>query len=382
MACQSPIWIRNRRYYDKKRPQMVLRYADDDHRSALALRPYDVVRQWLAVPCGHCEDCLRRLRNDWYVRLERELRYCKDYKKEAIFVTITINPLHYKKALADPSSFIRAFNERIRRKLGHSVKHAYFQEFGEHPQTGGSNRLHFHGFMFGINCSYNTIRSAVSDFGFIWIGRATHRRARYVVKYVCKQLNIYDKDGNLIIDPNIDDIRKYTRKFISPGVGNYLGNFARPSASVATWSYTDWKTRCTYEYTIPRYYDRYLTEESRLIREVRSADAYSRFSSDPLVNHVVRFFVERTLPTNSLARRTSYNWMNKKSLEFAKAGENDKAFLPPAWLSYDILDYWRRAYGLDIPLKLLRFKNGFSPFYLLFNFTNCSSWQNNLSLAT
>lgn len=344
------------------------RAARDDHRTALALRPYDVARQWIAVPCGKCEDCLRRLRNDWYVRLERELRYCKDYKKEAIFVTITIAPRHYKKALADPSAFIRKFNERIRHRLGHSFKHAYFQEFGEHPQTGGSNRLHFHGFMFGIDCSYNTIRSAVSDFGFIWIGRATHKRARYVVKYVCKQLDIYDKDGNLIIDPNIDDVRKYTRKFISPGVGNYLGNFARPSASVATWSYMDWKTRRPYEYSIPRYYDRYLTEESRLIREVRSADAYSRFSSDPLVKHVVRFFVERTLPANSLARRASYNWMNKKSLEFAKAGENGLAFISPTWLSSDIVDYWKQGFGLEIPPNLL--------------IKHKHLWRNNLLLAT
>ena len=74
MACSSPIWIRNRRYFDKTNP---CRNGSDVAKSALALRPWDVARQWLMVPCGKCEDCLRRQRNDWFVRLERELARCK-----------------------------------------------------------------------------------------------------------------------------------------------------------------------------------------------------------------------------------------------------------------------------------------------------------------
>ena len=131
MACQHPLWIRNRRYFDKKRPRVGLR-ADDDHRSALALNPWDISRQWLLVPCGKCEDCLRRIRNDWFIRLERELARCKTEYRQAIFITITIAPKYYEKALVDPSWFIRKFNERIRHRLGHSFKHAYFQEFGTH----------------------------------------------------------------------------------------------------------------------------------------------------------------------------------------------------------------------------------------------------------
>ena len=104
MPCSSPIWIRNRRYFDKKNP---CRNGSDVAKSALALRPWDIARQWLMVPCGKCEDCLRRQRNDWFVRLERELARCKAESQQAIFITITIAPKYYNEALLDPSWFIR-----------------------------------------------------------------------------------------------------------------------------------------------------------------------------------------------------------------------------------------------------------------------------------
>lgn len=191
MPCSSPIWIRNRRYFDKKNP---CRNGSDVAKSALALRPWDVARQWLMVPCGKCEDCLRRQRNNWFVRLERELARCKADSQQAIFITITIAPKYYNEALLDPSKFIRRWNERVRHSLGHSFKHAFFQEFGTHPEIGSEPRLHFHGFLFGTNCLYNDIRKAVGDLGFVWLGVGTHKRARYVVKYVTKQIQFNPED--------------------------------------------------------------------------------------------------------------------------------------------------------------------------------------------
>lgn len=362
--CETPIWIRNRRYYDKRRSRNAFRL-DDDHRSALALAPYDVARQWLLVPCGRCPDCLRRLRNDWYVRLERELAFCKAFHQQAVFITITISPKCYKDALNDPSSFIRKFNERLRHKLGHSFKHFYLQEFGEHPQTGGVNRLHFHGFMFGVDCSYNAIRDAVSPFGFIWISAATLKRARYVVKYVTKQITAYRPDGSVIPEGLT---RKYTRKFVSPHVGDYVGVKPIPSATSWTWSYYDSSTRVTYNYSIPRYYDRYLSEKSKWIRALRSADAYARFSRNNLVKRIVDFLIETTLPKGALSCRDSYNWQNKKALEFSKVRVPDGAFNSLPILSWDILEFWKKSFNLHIPNEYL---------YKLKHL-----WQNNLSLVT
>ena len=81
--------------------------------------------------------------NGWYVRLERETKYQKSLHHNSVFVTITIAPEYYDSALLNPSSFIRLWFERIRRRFGHSIKHAVFQEFGIHPEQGNEPRLHF-----------------------------------------------------------------------------------------------------------------------------------------------------------------------------------------------------------------------------------------------
>lgn len=353
MACSSPIWIRNRRYFDKKNP---CRNGSDVAKSALALRPWDIARQWLMVPCGKCEDCLRRQRNDWFVRLERELAYCKAEGHQAIFITITIAPKYYEKALLDPAGFIRRWNERIRHKIGHSFKHAFFQEFGTHPETGTHPRLHFHGFLFAADAMYNDIRTAVSDLGFVWLAKGTHKRARYVVKYITKQIGFNPEqiaDQNIVLNGKLTPLatvlqhRRYTRKFVSSGVGNYLGNRPAPSATNSSWDYFDFSRGIKYSYAIPRYYDRYLQQDAQITRAIRSADAYSRFSCSSLVRHVVDLCVERFLPSASLSCRSSYSWEMKKFREFASAGPIP--FIdPPTWLDLDILQFWQDHYKLQL----------------------------------
>jgi len=354
MPCSSPIWIRNRRYFDKKNP---CRNGSDVARSALALRPWDIARQWLMVPCGKCEDCLRRQRNDWFVRLERELAYCKSNNQQAIFITITIAPSYYNEALLDPSRFIRRFNERLRHKLGHSFKHAFFQEFGTHPEIGNEPRLHFHGFLFGTNVLYNTIRAAVRDLGFVWLAKATHKRARYCVKYVTKQIQfnpeeISDKyvtvDGKLTPLSFLLQHRRYTRKFVSAGVGDFLGYKPRPSARVASWSYFDFSKRINYNYAIPRYYLKYLKSEDEVIRSIAAADAYAHFSKSSLVKRIVSLCVERFSLNSAVSSRASYTWERKQIMRFSASSRKMPDFDPPTWLDLDILQFWQDHYKLQL----------------------------------
>lgn len=354
MACSSPIWIRNRRYFDKKNP---CRDGSDTAKSALALRPWDISRLWLMVPCGKCEDCLRRQRNDWFVRLERELARCKADGQQAIFITITIAPKYYQEALLDPARFIRRWNERVRHSLGHSFKHAFFQEFGTHPEVGSEPRLHFHGFLFGADVLYNEIRKAVGDFGFVWLAKATHKRARYCVKYVTKQIQfnpeeISDKyvtvDGKLTPLSCLLQHRRYTRKFVSAGVGDFLGYMPRPSACTTSWSYYDIKTSVNYNYSIPRYYCRYLKPEDEVIRSVTAADSYARFSKSSLVRRIVSLCVERFCLNSSVSRRETYTWEQKQMMRFAASSRQMPDFDPPTWLDLDILRFWRDHYKLQL----------------------------------
>lgn len=354
MACSSPIWIRNRRYFDEKNP---CRNGSDVAKSALALRPWDIARQWLMVPCGKCEDCLRRQRNDWFVRLERELTRCKAESQQAIFITITIAPKYYEEALLNPSKFIRRFNERIRHKIGHSFKHAFFQEFGTHPETGSEPRLHFHGFLFATNVMYNEIRKAVGDLGFVWLAKATRKRARYVVKYVTKQIQfnpeeISDKfvtlNGKITSLATLLQHRRYTRKFVSAGVGDFLGYFPRPSARVSRWSYFDTKTSINYEYSIPRYYTRYFKPEDEVIRSITAADSYARFSKSPLVRRIVSLCVKRFGLDSSVSCRETYTWEQKQMIRFAASSRKMPDFDPPTWLDSSIFRFWKEHYKLQL----------------------------------
>lgn len=354
MACLSPIWIRNRRYYDKKNPS---RFGSDVARSALALRPWDVSRQWLMVPCGKCEDCLRRLRNDWFVRIERELARCKAESRQAIFITITISPKYYNDALLDPSSFIRKWNERVRHRIGHSFKHCFFQEFGVHPQIGTEPRLHFHGFLFGTDVLYNNIRSAVSDLGYVWLSKATLKRARYCVKYVVKQIGfdleqVRDKyvtiDGKLQSLSSLLEHKRYTRKFVSAGVGDFLGYKPCPSVRVASWSYMDASKGVVYNYAIPRYYNRYLKSEDERRKAVLAADAYSRFSKSPLVRRIVSLCVASFLPAASVPGRDTYTWEQKQVMKFRASKRKMPDLDAPTFLDKDILRFWYDEYNLQL----------------------------------
>lgn len=354
MSCSSPIWIRNRRYFDKKNP---CRDGSDVAKSALALRPWDIARQWLMVPCGKCEECLRRQRNDWFVRLERELTRCKAERRQAIFITITIAPKYYQDALLDPTKFIRRFNERIRHRIGHSFKHAFFQEFGTHPETGPEPRLHFHGFLFATDVLYNEIRKAVGDLGFVWLVKATRKRARYVVKYVTKQIQfnpeeISDKfvtlNGKITPLAIVLQHRRYTRKFVSAGVGDFLGYNPRPSVRVASWSYMDVSKGVVYNYSIPRYYNRYLKPEDERRKAVLAADAYSRFSKSPLVRRIVSLCVASFLPTASVSGRDTYTWEQKQVMKFRASKREMPDFDPPTFLDEDILRFWYDEYNLQL----------------------------------
>lgn len=354
MPCSSPIWIRNRRYFDNKNP---CRNGSDVAKSALALYPWDVARQWLMVPCGKCEDCLRRLRNDWFVRLERELARCKAESQQAIFITITINPAYYERALVDPSSFIRKWNERIRHRIGHSFKHCFFQEFGTHPGVGSEPRLHFHGFLFGTNVLYNEIRSAVSDLGYVWLSKATLKRARYCVKYVVKQIG-FDadavKDRYITVDGKLQSLssllehKRYTRKFVSAGVGDFLGYMPRPSARTSSWSYFDPSTSVVYNYAIPRYYDRYLKPEDERRKAILAADAYSRFSKSSLVRRIVSLCVASFFPAASVSGRDTYTWEQKQVMKFRASKRKMPDLAPPTFLDESILRFWRDEYNLQL----------------------------------
>ena len=348
--CLSPIWIRNRAYSSRT-------IGLTDRKVLLMNRPWDYFTQRIMVPCGRCEECLRQQRNDWYVRLERETKYQKFLHRNSVFVTITIAPEYYDSALQDPSSFIRMWFERIRRRFGHSIKHAVFQEFGMHPEQGRDPRLHFHGVLWDVSYSYNAIREAVKDLGFVWIASITDKRLRYVVKYVGKSVYMDENSAAFAkslpitvgkLNTNLYDFlqdRKFHRKFVSPGVGDYLGDFKAPGVTSGLWSYTDYKTGVVYRYRIPRYYDKYLSQDALFFRKISTAWTYACVFASSLALGFLREVAARVLSPSSFSRVVKGGFSRLVKLrDFLSKVKVPQCFIS---VTSDVIDFWVDCFGID-----------------------------------
>ena len=348
--CQSPIWIRNRAYSSRT-------IGLTDRKVLLMNRPWDYFTQRLMVPCGRCEECLRQQRNDWFVRLERETKYHRFLHQNSVFVMITIAPEYYESALLNPSSFIRLWLERIRRYFGHSIKHAFFQEFGTHPEQGNEPRLHFHGVLWDVCYSYNAIRRAVKDLGFVWISSVSDKRLRYVVKYIGKSIYMDESSVDFAkscpitvgqLKTNLYDLlqdRKYRRKFVSAGVGDYLGDFKAPSATSGLWLYTDNETGDVYHYRIPRYYNKYLSQEALFFRKISTAWTYANAFAGSLAIRFLREVAERILRPSDFSRLIKGGFSRLVRLrEFLSKAKERQRFVA---VSSDVVDFWVDCFGIN-----------------------------------
>ena len=277
--------------------------------------------------------------------------------RNSVFVTITIAPEYYDSALRDPSSFIRMWFERVRRRLGHSIKHAVFQEFGTHPEQGRDPRLHFHGVLWDVTYSYNAIREAVKDLGFVWISFVTDKRLRYVVKYISKSVYMDDNSAAFAkslsitvgeLKTNLYDFlqdRKYRRKFVSPGVGDYLGDFKAPGVTSGLWYYTDNETGDVYRYRIPRYYDKYLSQDALLFRKISTAWTYARAFGSSLALGFLREVAERVLSPSSFSRIIKGGFSRLVKLrEFLSKVKDRPCFLA---VTSDVIDFWVDCFGVN-----------------------------------
>lgn len=160
---------------------------------------YDDAMIW--VPCGRCLACRKQRASSWRVRLIKEWQLGQN--NNAIFVTFTFDEDSYSRFYANDSvnRAIRLFLERVRKYLGHSVRHWLITELGE---IGG--RLHLHGIIWNCNFDRKTLESLWS-YGFIWVGEVNVSTCNYVVKYLLKQ------------QQSVDGRQYEPRVFCSPGIG-------------------------------------------------------------------------------------------------------------------------------------------------------------------
>lgn len=165
-------------------------YRYDDIDSTVCLFPFEVKvpissrfptgkRQ---IPCGHCEDCKRRKRNEWFFRLKQE---AKDYPLN-LFVTLTYDdenvPLDTFGNMAVDKRDIQLFFKRLRKKLSpHKIRYYGISEYG--PTTF---RPHYHVIIFNWPVNFDA-----------W----------------SVLLNIWGKADNIVITPILDQQMMYVARY-------------------------------------------------------------------------------------------------------------------------------------------------------------------------
>ena len=77
----------------------------------------------LHVPCGHCDECLKKRQQQWFLRANHVMKRLKLRPEQCLFCTFSIRPEVYEQTKEKPYLAIRRFMDRLR-------KHPRFREKG------------------------------------------------------------------------------------------------------------------------------------------------------------------------------------------------------------------------------------------------------------
>ena len=81
-----------------------------------------------------------------------------------------------------------------------------------------------------------------------------------------------------------------------------MGDFKAPGVTSGLWSYTDYKTGVVYRYRIPRYYDKYLSQDALFFRKISTAWTYANVFGGSLALGFFREVAQRVLSPSSFSR--------------------------------------------------------------------------------
>lgn len=182
------------------------------------------------VPCGSCNFCLQKKRNDWSFRLAQEFKVAEN----ASFLTMTYEdellPLTRDRRPQLSKRHMQLFNKRVR-KLSPKLRYYAVGEYGTE-----TDRPHYHSIMFN-HC--DNIEK-YWEYGHIHVGEVTPASIHYVTKYI-----INSKGASQAREPPFSLMSR------RPGIGqNYMD------------THEQWHKAQTKDYTkvkgqygaIPRYY--------------------------------------------------------------------------------------------------------------------------------
>lgn len=187
----------------------------------------------LHVPCGHCDECLRKRQQNWFLRANHIMQRMRLQPEKCLFCTFSLKPEVYEEAKAAPYKVVRKFIDRLR-------KHPRFRE--KNPETGryryrkvrfpyffvvefsdgkrsrerglpSTHRMHYHAILFNCPLYWWQVRDLWAQNGIAWVEPLNSMAGvRYCMKYMTK-----DCPANQYISDI--DARKNGKFIVSHGFG-------------------------------------------------------------------------------------------------------------------------------------------------------------------
>ncbi len=225
----------------------------------------------ITVPCGHCDDCLKRRQQHWFLRGQHIFDRMKLKPSDCYFCTFSIKPEVYEKCVKDPYLPIRQFLDRIRkhprfrykdpetkRYKYHKVSFPYLFviEFadGKRARERGfptTHRMHYHAILFAPPLYWWQIRDCWKQNGHAWVEPLESMAGlRYVLKYCTK-----DRRVEQVVQDGIDR-SKNGKLFVSHQFGRLSDDDIRSMREYMLKNDDTWFVMFVgnYRYSIPRYW--------------------------------------------------------------------------------------------------------------------------------
>lgn len=267
----------------------------------------------LRVPCGHCDDCLKRRQQQWFSRAHHLMKRMALRPDQCLFCTFTLKPSVYEQAKKKPYIPIRQFLDRLRkhprfrekdpitkRYRYRKVKFPYLfvVEFADGKTAAkrgrvSTHRMHYHAILFGCPLYWWQVRDLwqgdVVDEAKGWytgMGKATvdplesEAGVCYVLKYMTKDCAAHQYISDV-------DARKNGKLIVSHGFGRLSKEDIKIMRENMFKSASSWFCHFinNYRYSIPRYWKTACFSPNEI-----------RCRNDSLIPDILRDFVKKRYP--------------------------------------------------------------------------------------
>lgn len=138
------------------------------------------------VPCGKCEACLARKRDQWVIRIEQELKV----SSSCFFFTLTYDDEHLPRSdvgfpvvsKRDVQLWLKRFRKMIE---PYKIRYFIASEYGS-----TTFRPHYHGIIFNFPLEYDIVSAFNETWqnGFVCVDRVNAARIAYVAKYCISEV--------------------------------------------------------------------------------------------------------------------------------------------------------------------------------------------------